>query len=96
MRAPLAPSLLLSLQGRLIATSQTHRLEAAPVKLWAVTLSLSGVRGGEVEVRIGLGAKRPTRELDTTYICCNVLMHAQLLLVFFLDTGNKARPANLD
>lgn len=96
MRAPLAPSLLLSLQGRLIATSQTHRLEAAPVKLWAVTLSLSGVRGGEVEVRIGLGAKRPTRELDTTYIHRNLLMHAQVLLVLFLDTGKGDCPTKFD
>jgi hypothetical protein len=62
MRAPLALSLLLSLADRLIATSQMHRLEVALAKPWEATLSLLEVRGGEVEVRIGLGAWRPSRK----------------------------------
>jgi hypothetical protein len=65
MRAPLALSLLSSLVGRLTATSRMRRLEVAQGKHWVETLSLLGVKGGEVEVRIGLGAKRPSRELDT-------------------------------
>jgi hypothetical protein len=65
MRALLAPSLQLSLVGRLTATNPMRRLEAAQVKHWEVILSLWGVRGEEVEVRIGLRANWPNRELDT-------------------------------
>ena len=61
MRALLAPSLLLPLVGRLTAMSLMHRLEVAQDRPWEATLSLLGVRGGEVEVRIGLDALQPSR-----------------------------------
>ena len=61
MRARLVLSLLSPLAGRLIATNRMHRLEVAQDKPWVGILSLLGVRGGEVEVRIGLGALQPSR-----------------------------------
>ena len=42
---------------------RTHRLGAVHGRDWEETLNSLGVKGGEVEVRIGLGVKRPTKEL---------------------------------
>ena len=98
MRVRLALSLQSLLVDRLTAMSRTHRLGAAQVKHWEATLNLLAVKGGEVEVWIGLGAKRPTRELYNVTACihCNPSKHAQLLLMLCLTARTGNNPISSD